>query len=146
MKKAERYSSLLKEISSLMDKDVDDIANMANMTRLLYDRLSHHWIGFYRVVKNQLILGPFNGPIACTSIPFGKGVCGKSWQDKKTYIVDDVHQFKGHIACSPLSNSEIVVPCMRDNHVFAVLDIDSTALNAFNHEDQYYLEKIVTLL
>ncbi|MDG1719862.1 MAG: GAF domain-containing protein [Bacteroidia bacterium] len=146
MIKAKQYSFLIEETKSLINKDVDDIANMANLSRLLYERLSHHWVGFYRVIEDQLILGPFNGPIACTSIAFGKGVCGKSWQHKKTYVVNDVHQFDGHIACSPLSNSEIVVPCIRNNHVFAVLDIDSTKLNEFDHEDQYYLEQIVALL
>jgi GAF domain-containing protein len=91
-------------------------------------------------------LGPFNGPIACSSIDLGKGVCGKSWLHKKTYIVDDVHQFEGHIACSPQSNSEIVIPCIRRNRVFAVLDIDSTHYKMFDSEDQSYLEQIVSLL
>ena len=108
--------------------------------------LLHHWIGFYRVIGDKLQLGPYNGPIACTSIAKGKGVCGRSWLHKKTYIVNDVHQFDGHIACSPLSNSEIVVPCIRNNEIYAVLDIDSTYFGMFDGDDQYYLEKIVTLL
>ena len=106
----------------------------------------HHWIGFYRVIGDKLQLGPYNGPIACTSIAKGKGVCGRSWLHKKTYIVNDVHQFDGHIACSPLSNSEIVVPCIRNNEIYAVLDIDSTYFGMFDGDDQYYLEKIVALL
>lgn len=146
MKKAQKYSIIIKEAESLIDKNVDDIANMANLSRLLYDHFSHHWIGFYRVIDDKLQLGPFNGPIACTSIAFGKGVCGKSWLHKKTYIVDDVHQFEGHIACSPQSNSEIVIPCIRGNQVFAVLDIDSTHYKMFDSEDQSYLEQIVSLL
>ena len=146
MKKAQKYSIIIKEAESLIDKNVDDIANMANLSRLLYDHFSHHWIGFYRVIDDKLQLGPFNGPIACTSIALGKGVCGKSWLHKKTYIVDDVHQFEGHIACSPQSNSEIVIPCIRRNQVFAVLDIDSTHYKMFDSEDQSYLEQIVSLL
>jgi GAF domain-containing protein len=146
MKKAQKYSIIIKEAESLIDKNVDDIANMANLSRLLYDHFSHHWIGFYRVIDDKLQLGPFNGPIACSSIDLGKGVCGKSWLHKKTYIVDDVHQFEGHIACSPQSNSEIVIPCIRRNRVFAVLDIDSTHYKMFDSEDQSYLEQIVSLL
>jgi GAF domain-containing protein len=146
MEKAEKYSTLIKEAESLIDKSVDDIANMANLSRLLHDHLHHHWIGFYRVVGDKLQLGPYNGPIACTSIVKGKGVCGHSWLHKKTYIVDDVHQFDGHIACSPLTNSEIVVPCIRNNEIYAVLDIDSTHSGMFDGDDQYYLEKIVALL
>lgn len=146
MDKAERYSTIIKDAKSLIDKNVDDIANMANLSSLLHSHLLHHWTGFYRVIGDKLQLGPFNGPIACTSIARGKGVCGRSWQHKRTYIVHDVHQFDGHIACSPLSNSEIVVPCIRNNQVFAVLDIDSINLRMFDHEDQYYLEKIVALL
>jgi GAF domain-containing protein len=146
MDKAEKYSTIIKAAESIIDKSVDDIANMANLSRLLHEHLLHHWIGFYRVIGDKLQLGPYNGPIACTSIARGKGVCGRSWLHKKTYIVNDVHQFDGHIACSPLSNSEIVVPCIRNNEIYAVLDIDSTYFGMFDGDDQYYLEKIVALL
>ncbi|MBT8327776.1 MAG: GAF domain-containing protein [Bacteroidia bacterium] len=119
---------------------------MANVTRLIYNHFPHHWIGFYRVVESELVLGPFNGPIACTRIAYGKGVCGTAWKENKTIIVDDVHQFPGHIACSALSNSEIVVPCSRNNVVFAVLDIDSDQFSAFDNIDKNYLEQLVQLL
>ncbi len=146
MSKEEKYQNLLRDAEALIDSNVDTIANMANVTRLIQDYFEHHWTGFYRVVNNQLILGPFNGPIACTTIGFGKGVCGKAWETKQTQVVDDVHQFPGHIACSALSNSEIVVPCAKNNEVYAVLDIDSTNFGEFDNTDKKYLEKLVELL
>ncbi|MFT6745558.1 MAG: L-methionine (R)-S-oxide reductase [Bacteroidia bacterium] len=146
MNKENKYKTLLIAAKVLIYKDVDDIANMANISRLLMDHFPNHWIGFYRVQADKLILGPFQGPIACTSIGFGKGVCGVAWQTKQTQIVDDVHQYPGHIACSALSNSEIVVPCIRENSVYAVLDVDSTEFNAFDETDQRYLEELVTYL
>jgi GAF domain-containing protein len=119
---------------------------MANFSRLIMEHFPNHWIGFYRVVGQDLLLGPFNGPIACTRISFGKGVCGKAWATRQTQIVDDVHQFPGHIACSALSNSEIVIPCIREGEVFAVLDIDSTEYAAFTALDKKYLEELVSYL
>lgn len=146
LSKTEKYIQILSDASQLIDKNVDEIANMANLSRLIFDFFSHHWVGFYRVIENELILGPFQGPIACTSIKYGKGVCGKAWQEEETQIVADVHQFPGHIACSALSNSEIVVPCFKDKKLYAVLDIDSESFNEFDAEDKYYLEQLVSLL
>ena len=116
MNKEQVYQILLKQAKSLVDKKVDDVANMANVSRLIMEHFPHHWIGFYRVVNNELILGPFNGPIACTRIQFGKGVCGTAWRLQQTQIVADVHQFPGHIACSSLSKSEIVLPLYHSNN------------------------------
>lgn len=112
------------------------------------EQFEHHWIGFYLVdeKRNHLYLGPFQGPLACTQISFGKGVCGSAWEKKQTFIVADVHEFPGHIACSALSNSEIVVPIFKGDQVMAVLDIDSVDFNAFDQTDQMYLEKIATLI
>jgi L-methionine (R)-S-oxide reductase len=146
LKKEEVYQILLKQAKSLVDKQVDDVANMANLSRLIMEHFPHHWIGFYRVVNDELILGPFNGPIACTRIQFGRGVCGTAWQLQQTQIVADVHEFPGHIACSALSNSEIVIPCVRNDEVYAVLDIDSTAFGAFDNVDATYLEELVSYL
>ena len=146
MNKEANYINLYKTAQALIDNKVDDIANMANLARLLYEQLDQHWIGFYRVLDDRLVLGPFNGPVACTSIDFNKGVCGSSWAKKKSIIVDNVHEFAGHIACSPHSNSEIVIPCIRNNEVFAVLDIDSAEFASFDEIDEKYLRKIVELL
>lgn len=146
MNKEANYINLYKTAQALIDNKVDDIANMANLARLLYEQLDQHWIGFYRVLDDRLVLGPFNGPVACTSIDFNKGVCGSSWAKKKSIIVDNVHEFAGHIACSPHSNSEIVIPCIRNNEVFAVLDIDSAEFANFDEIDEKYLRKIVELL
>lgn len=146
LNKVERYKSLLTTITSLLDPAVDEIANMANISAVLQEELDHHWTGFYRVIENDLLLGPFQGPVACTRIPFGKGVCGKAWETRETQVIGDVHQFPGHIACSPLSKSEIVVPCIRAEQVFAVLDVDSVDSNSFDEIDAKYLEKIVELL
>lgn len=141
-----KYIELLSQVKTLVDPKADDIANMANITQLLAKNLNHHWTGFYRVVGKELLLGPFSGPIACTRIASGNGVCGKAWESKHTQIVADVNQFEGHIACSPYSQSEIVVPCIRNGKVFAVLDIDSDALDTFDDLDARYLEDIVALL
>jgi GAF domain-containing protein len=146
MTKEEKYKQLLQSASPIIDSTVDDIANMANLSRLIFDEFGFHWVGFYRVFKGRLTLGPFQGPIACTSIEMGKGVCGMTWKNKRSYIVDDVHEFDGHIACSPYSNSEIVVPCIRNGEVFAVLDVDSTTKAQFDAIDQAYLEQLVALL
>lgn len=146
MTKEEQYNSLLPQIESLVSGEKDLIANMANIAAVLHDTFGFWWTGFYRVEGQELVLGPFQGPIACTRIPFGKGVCGAAWQQKKTIIVPDVHQFPGHIACSSASNSEIVVPVMRSNNVVAVLDIDSRDFNSFDSIDQYFLEQIAALV
>lgn len=127
----------------MIDPKLDDIGNMANITALIHQHFQHHWIGFYRVVGQELMLGPFQGPVACTRIGFGKGVCGQAWEQGQSIIVQDVHQHPGHIACSPYSNSEIVVPCIRQGKVWAVLDIDSTEFNAFEQIDQDALEELL---
>lgn len=119
---------------------------MANLSSLIATHFEHHWIGFYRVKDKSLILGPFQGPVACTKISYGKGVCGTAWKTKTTQVVSDVHSFQGHIACSPYSNSEIVIPCLENEKVYAVLDLDSTEFNAFDTTDVKYLEQLVRLL
>lgn len=137
---------MVKQAESVLNAEPDKIANMANLASMLFESFGHHWIGFYRVVEDELVLGPFQGPVACTRIKFNKGVCGTSWAQERTLIVEDVHQFEGHIACSPYSNSEIVVPCISDGKVWAVLDIDSVNFAEFDETDKGYLEKLVTLL
>lgn len=146
MNKIETYQSLLPQIESLISGETDAIANMANVAAALHDVFGFWWIGFYRVEGQQLVLGPFQGPIACTRIPYGKGVCGAAWQRAQTIIVPNVHNFPGHIACSSASNSEIVLPVIRNSRVIAVLDIDSTDFNTFDETDQLYLEKIAEML
>ena len=146
MNKIEKYQSLLLQIESLISGESDPIANMANVAAVLHDAFGFWWTGFYRVEGQQLVLGPFQGPIACTRVPYGKGVCGTAWQCAKTVIVPNVHDFPGHIACSSASNSEIVVPIIRNNQVIAVLDIDSKDFNTFDETDQLYLEQIVKML
>ena len=122
------------------------IAKMANVTAVLHEAFGFWWTGFYRVEGQQLVLGPFQGPIACTRIPYGKGVCGTAWQRAETIIVSNVHEFAGHIACSSASNSEIVVPIISNKQVIAVLDIDSKDFNTFDETDRLYLEQIATLV
>ena len=144
------YEQILPQIQSLVAGETDLIANMANVAAVLHETFGFWWTGFYLVRstetnEKQLVLGPFQGPIACTRIPFGKGVCGTTWQRKETIVVPDVEQFPGHIACSSLSRSEIVVPVARNNEIIAVLDIDSKQLNTFDETDKIYLEKIVAL-
>ena len=146
MNKIEIYQSLLPQIESLISGETDTIANMANVAAALHDAFGFWWTGFYRVEGQQLILGPFQGPIACTRIPYNKGVCGTAWQRAETVIVPNVHEFAGHIACSSASNSEIVVPILRAGQVIAVLDIDSTDFGTFDETDQLYLEKIAGML
>lgn len=141
--KSELYSNLLPQMKSLVENEPDSIANMANIAACLRDTFHFWWVGFYRVIGNELVLGPFQGPVACTRIKKGRGVCGTAWQEKKTIIVPDVDKFPGHIACSSLSKSEIVVPIFNDNEVVAVLDIDSEKLNCFDEVDKKWLEKIV---
>ena len=144
--KQERYEALLPQIKSVVEDERDLIANMANVAAMLHETFGFWWTGFYRVDGQQLVLGPFQGPIACTRIPFGRGVCGTAWQRTETVIVPNVHEFAGHIACSSASNSEIVVPILHDGQVVAVLDIDSKDFNTFDETDQLYLEKIAEML
>jgi GAF domain-containing protein len=133
-------------MQSLLSGEDDQIANMANMSALIHETFGFWWTGFYIVKGEQLVLGPFQGPIACTRIPYGKGVCGTAWQRQETIVVPDVEEFPGHIACSSLSRSEIVVPIFSNNSVYAVLDIDSKELATFDNIDKEWLEKIVELL
>lgn len=142
----EIYASLYPQLKALTEDEPDLIANMANIVSVLKEAFGFFWVGFYRVVDNRLVLGPFQGPVACTRIAYGKGVCGTSWKEKKTLVVPDVDQFPGHIACSSLSRSEIVVPILQDGVVQAVLDVDSDEVNSFSEVDARNLEKISSLL
>ena len=148
MNKADKYTTIFQTIQAVVEGESDIIANMANMSALLHEEFGFWWTGFYRVDQESdlLVLGPFQGPVACTRIQFGKGVCGTAWERAETVIVPDVHQFPGHIACSSSSNSEIVVPVFHGKKVIAVLDIDSTEFNTFDQTDKEWLEKIVTLI
>ena len=146
MTKQEKYQTLLPQIEALVAGETDMIANMANVAAVLHETFGFWWTGFYRAEGQQLVLGPFQGPIACTRISYGKGVCGTAWQRAETVIVPNVHEFAGHIACSSASNSEIVVPILHDGRVVAVLDIDSTDFNTFDATDQHYLEQIAAML
>ena len=146
MSKTGKYQEIYKQIESVVGGKTDQIANMANTAALLHEAFGFWWTGFYIVKGGQLVLGPFQGPVACTRIGFGKGVCGTSWSRRETIVVPNVHEFPGHIACSSLSQSEIVVPMFRDNEVYAVLDIDSKELSTFDETDKDWLEKIVRLL
>ncbi|MEO7522959.1 MAG: GAF domain-containing protein [Ferruginibacter sp.] len=141
--KVEQYQSLLPQIRAILEGEPDLIANLANTTAALKEQFGWLWVGFYLVKKNELVLGPFQGPIACTRIKKGRGVCGSSWAKAATLIVPDVEKFPGHIACSSLSRSEIVVPVIRNNEVIAVLDVDSELADHFDHNDQKYLEEII---
>lgn len=139
--KKEKYESLIPQIKALIAHETDTIANMANIVSALKEQFSWWWVGFYCVKEGELVLSPFQGPVACTRIAKGKGVCGKAWQDKTTIIVENVEDFPGHIACSSLSKSEIVVPIFDKNRsVKAVLDVDSEHLAFFDLTDQYFLE------
>lgn len=144
--KAEKYRLIYRQAQSLLDGETDQIANMANISALLHSEFRFWWTGFYRVCGEELVLGPFQGPVACTRIPFGKGVCGSSWQRAETIVVPDVEEFPGHIACSSESRSEIVVPVWQDGKIVAVLDIDSEHLATFDATDKHWLEQIVSLL
>jgi peptide methionine sulfoxide reductase msrA/msrB len=141
-----RYLRLYQDIKLFLGEETDPVARMANMAALVHGRMHFFWTGFYRVMDQQLVLGPFQGPEACFRIGFGKGVCGSAWKEKRTLVVPDVEAFPGHIACSSLSRSEIVVPVFCNGEVSAVLDIDSKELAMFDATDALWLEKIVTLL
>jgi L-methionine (R)-S-oxide reductase len=145
--KKEKYSQLLPQITALVEGEKDAIANMANVCAALKFGMDFFWVGFYLVKEDQLVLAPFQGPVACTRIHKGKGVCGAAWQKEQTIIVDDVEKFPGHIACSSLSKSEIVLPLFdKHKNVIGVLDVDSDTLNTFDETDEVYLDKIIALL
>lgn len=141
------HSALLAQLEALLKGEKDAIANMANIAAALHSAFGWHWVGFYRVVGDELVLGPFQGPVACTRIPFGKGVCGTAWSTNSTIVVPDVEQFPGHIACSALSRSEVVVPLRNvEGTVIAVLDVDSAVVNDFSEADRQGLEAVCQLL
>ena len=144
--KKELYENLLPQLKALLEGETDEIANMANISACLKDTFNFWWVGFYRVIDNELVLGPFQGPLACTRIRKGKGVCGTAWQNAETVIVPDVDEFPGHIACSSLSKSEIVVPVIKNGEVTAVLDIDSEKVDNFDDTDKEFLEKLAALI
>ncbi|AYL95499.1 GAF domain-containing protein [Mucilaginibacter celer] len=144
--KAEQYTTLIPQIEALLYGEPDLVANLANVAAALKEQFKWFWVGFYLVKNSELVLGPFQGPVACTRIGLGKGVCGAAWQQAKTFVVPDVEAFPGHIACSSLSRSEIVVPVFKNNEVVAVLDVDSELLDQFNETDAQYLEQIVKLV
>lgn len=144
--KQERYDLLYKQVVTLVSGESDEIANMANVAAMIHYTFDNLWTGFYRVVDKELVLGPFQGPLACSRIAYGKGVCGTAWQRAESVVVEDVELFPGHIACSSLSRSEIVVPVERDGRVVAVLDIDSSQVGTYDDVDREWLERIVALL
>lgn len=144
--KTEKYALLYKQIVAVVEREADTIANMANIAAMIHSTFSFWWTGFYRVIGDELVLGPFQGPLACSRIAYGRGVCGTAWSTGQTQVVPDVEQFPGHIACSSLSRSEIVVPVRRGEDIVAVLDIDSEDLATFDDTDREWLEKIVQLL
>lgn len=144
--KEEQYQSLLPQVKGLLEGEDDFVANLANVCAALKEQFNWLWVGFYLVKDDVLIVGPFQGPVACTRIKKGKGVCGTGWAEEKTIIVDNVSTFPGHIACSSLSKSEIVIPVLRKDTVIAMFDADSTELNNFNTTDETYLKEIVQLL
>ena len=144
--KQERYDLLYKQVVTLLSSEGDPIANMANVAAMIHYTFNPLWTGFYRVVGQELVLGPFQGPLACSRIAYGRGVCGAAWKREECVVVEDVELFAGHIACSSLSRSEIVVPLKHDGRVVAVLDIDSTEVGTFDDVDREWLERIVALL
>lgn len=147
MDKIEQYKQLTSQIRSLIEGETDAVAVMSNVAAAIHQAMGFWWTGFYRVAGEELVLGPFQGPVACMHIPFGRGVCGTAWKRAETVVVPDVEQFPGHIACSSESRSEIVVPVFgHDNTVVAVLDIDSRELNTFDETDRQYLEEICKML
>ncbi len=144
--KEEKYALLHKQIAAVTEGESDTIANMANVAAMIHHTFGFWWTGFYRVIDEQLVLGPFQGPLACSRIAYGRGVCGTAWKEQRTQVVPDVEQFPGHIACSSASKSEIVVPLFKGCEVVAVLDIDSEHLATFDETDRHWLEKIVEML
>lgn len=144
--KNEKYAAILPQVKALCEGETDLIAKMANVSALLHSEFGFWWTGFYRVADNELVLGPFQGPIACVHIAYGRGVCGTAWKERRTVVVPDVEEFPGHIACSSESRSEIVVPVFHGDDIIAVLDIDSRELANFDQTDVHWLEQIVSLL
>ena len=144
--KSEQYEQLIPQISALIDGEPSLIANLANISAALKEQFGWWWVGFYLTEDEELVLGPFQGPVACTRIKKGRGVCGSAWKKKETLIVPNVNEFPGHIACSSFSKSEIVVPLFKDDHVIGVLDVDSEFPAYFDETDKYYLEKIIALI
>ena len=144
--KAERYALLTRQIEAVVAGETDMIARMANVASMIHHTFGFWWTGFYRTVGNELVLGPFQGPLACTRIAFGRGVCGTAWRQERTIVVPDVEQFEGHIACSSVSRSEIVVPLRQNGAIVGVLDIDSSELATFDATDQEWLERIVEII
>lgn len=144
--KEEKYRLLYKQIQALVEDECDTIANMANVAAMIHHTFGFWWTGFYRVIGGELVLGPFQGPLACSRIAYGRGVCGTAWKEHTTQVVPDVEKFPGHIACSSASKSEIVVPLIKEGDVRAVLDIDSEHLATFDDTDRHWLEKIAELI
>lgn len=144
--KEEKYKLLYKQIKDLIEVEKDPVAVMANVSAMIHETFSNLWTGFYRNIDGTLVLGPFQGPLACTRIAYGKGVCGTAWKEKKTVLVPDTDKFPGHIACSSESRSEIVTPVIRNDEVVAVIDIDSRDLSSYDETDRVWLEKIALLL
>jgi GAF domain-containing protein len=144
--KSEQYQSLIPQIEALLTGEDDFVANMANVAAALKEQFNWFWVGFYLVKNEELVLGPFQGPVACTRIRKGKGVCGASWAKNEVLIVPDVDQFPGHIACASASRSEIVLPLVKDGEVIGVLDVDSEFLDCFDNTDQINLEKVIDIL
>ncbi len=148
--KREQYESLIPQLNALVIGENDIIANVANIIAALKYSMNFLWVGIYRVDsesdKKELVLGPFQGPVACTRISYGKGVCGKAWEEGKSILVEDIDTFPGHIACSSLSRSEIVIPVVKDDKIIAVLDVDSTEVNGFDEIDRKYLEEVSLIL
>lgn len=144
--KADQYETLLPQINALLDGETDLVANLANVAAALKEQFGWLWVGFYLVKGEELVLGPFQGPVACTRIKKGRGVCGASWAEARTIVVPNVEKFPGHIACSSLSRSEIVVPVLKNGEVVAVLDVDSTELETFDETDRRFLEELISYI
>lgn len=144
--KQQKYETLIEQVKAFAESERDEIALMANVAAIIHNTFHFWWTGFYRVAGQELVLGPFQGPVACTRIKFGRGVCGTAWKEKRSIVVEDVEKFPGHIACSSVSRSEIVVPIFSNDEVVAELDIDSEKLASFDETDKLYLEKIVESL
>lgn len=144
--KEQKYDLLYRQVKSLVEGENDMVAKMANVAAMVHETFGFWWTGFYRVVEDELVLGPFQGPVACMHIGFGKGVCGTAWKEMRSIVVKDVEEFPGHIACSSASRSEIVVPMIRDGKMVAELDVDSEKLATFDEVDRVWMEKIVALL
>lgn len=144
--KEEQYIALLPQIKGLITGETNQIANLANIAAALKEQFNFFWVGFYLIEDKQLVLAPFQGPVACTRIQYGRGVCGTSWKENRTIIVPNVDEFPGHIACSSLSKSEIVIPVYKGNNIIGILDVDSSELNDFDAVDEQYLTEIVALL